>query len=513
MQAEAPPSHETSARLPLRLVIFLLVAGAVPRIWALIGDQGTLWPDEIFQSLEPAHRWVFGYGFVAWEFQEGARSWLLPGALALLWKVATLLGVGSAPALVLLAKGAMVALALLGSYAAIRLAERLAGPPAGFLAGALAASFPAGLIYGHRCMGEMASAPLVVLSALLLQDSDRRRLFLAGLLAGLAIHLRYQTGLIAVGFLLIAWARSGREDAVPFGLGATLAGLAGGLLDWITWGQPFHSFLVYVHYNLIEGRSAKYGVAPLLYYAKVAWTSTGIPIVLILAGALAAWRRAAGFLWVALAYVLAHALVPHKEFRFLMPIVPLLLATSGVGIARILEQVFARRAALRLPAAAAIGVAASLLMGQRAADATLASIGRPADPQALRESVWRHGDGLNRALWEVGKQPDLCGVLLVGTTTIWSGGYSYLHRDVPFLWATHPLEVREGARAANYLIAPPSFPEPAPYVQVHDFRGWRALRREGGCAPPPPGYTRQFWNPLAASRGPGLGPAGTWRAR
>jgi GPI mannosyltransferase 3 len=39
-------------------------------------------PDEIFQSLEQAHRVVFGYGIVPWEFREGARSWLLPGLLA-----------------------------------------------------------------------------------------------------------------------------------------------------------------------------------------------------------------------------------------------------------------------------------------------------------------------------------------------------------------------------------------------------------------------------------------------
>ena len=33
-----------------------------------------------YQSLEPAHRLVFGYGMLAWEFIEGARNWALPGA-------------------------------------------------------------------------------------------------------------------------------------------------------------------------------------------------------------------------------------------------------------------------------------------------------------------------------------------------------------------------------------------------------------------------------------------------
>ncbi len=43
---------------------------------------GIHYPDEVMQSLEQAHRLVFGSGLVPWEFRDGARSWLLPGMLA-----------------------------------------------------------------------------------------------------------------------------------------------------------------------------------------------------------------------------------------------------------------------------------------------------------------------------------------------------------------------------------------------------------------------------------------------
>ena len=33
---------------------------------------------------EQAHRLVYSYGFVPWEFRFGTRNWLLPGALAAL---------------------------------------------------------------------------------------------------------------------------------------------------------------------------------------------------------------------------------------------------------------------------------------------------------------------------------------------------------------------------------------------------------------------------------------------
>ena len=42
-----------------------LVVGAAVRLWLAAVDDGIFWPDEIFQSLEPAHRRAFGYALFA----------------------------------------------------------------------------------------------------------------------------------------------------------------------------------------------------------------------------------------------------------------------------------------------------------------------------------------------------------------------------------------------------------------------------------------------------------------
>ncbi|MSP03949.1 MAG: hypothetical protein EXR05_01570 [Acetobacteraceae bacterium] len=49
-------------------------------------------PDEVFQYLEPAHRLVHGTGLIAWEYAAGLRSWLLPGVLAAVLWLASLIG-------------------------------------------------------------------------------------------------------------------------------------------------------------------------------------------------------------------------------------------------------------------------------------------------------------------------------------------------------------------------------------------------------------------------------------
>src|SRR5262249_20954686 len=80
-QASAP-APVSEPRLAGALLLGALGVGAAIRLWLSVNDDGIYWPDEIYQSLEPAHRLVFGYGLVAWEFVQGARSWLLAGALA-----------------------------------------------------------------------------------------------------------------------------------------------------------------------------------------------------------------------------------------------------------------------------------------------------------------------------------------------------------------------------------------------------------------------------------------------
>src|SRR5262245_63430901 len=105
----------------------IVVAATVLRAWLAVDDHSVFWPDEIHQSVEQAHRAVFGYGLVSWEFRDGARSWLFPGAIAALWELADMLGIRSSITLMTLARLAMV----LGSGAAIFFAAKLAAASRG----------------------------------------------------------------------------------------------------------------------------------------------------------------------------------------------------------------------------------------------------------------------------------------------------------------------------------------------------------------------------------------------
>lgn len=98
----------------------LLTALAIRLLSVLLLPQTFFQPDEYYQALEPAHRLVFGYGFLTWEWRDvpdvlGAspqgwwdqvvvhgrlRSWLWPGVFALVYKAIQVLGLDNTSALV-----------------------------------------------------------------------------------------------------------------------------------------------------------------------------------------------------------------------------------------------------------------------------------------------------------------------------------------------------------------------------------------------------------------------------
>jgi GPI mannosyltransferase 3 len=77
------------------LALFTIAAIAIAlRLIPIAFVPSVNWPDEIFQVLEPAHRLAYGYGLVAWEFQLGVRSWLMPGLVAGIMELSRILGAG-----------------------------------------------------------------------------------------------------------------------------------------------------------------------------------------------------------------------------------------------------------------------------------------------------------------------------------------------------------------------------------------------------------------------------------
>jgi hypothetical protein len=201
---------------------------------------------------------------------------------------------------------------------------------------------------------------------------------LAGVLFGVATLLRYQSGILLAPVLVIVAVRRSFRAAALVTAGMVAVLLLGGLLDWATWGRPFQSFMVYVRFNLIDGGANQWGVAKRGFYLRFMLASNGPALLILVLGFLAGLRQTWPVALPVLLFLAVHSAIPHKELRFLYPVLPLFLLCAAVGLAGLLSKLpFPRRRQV-----AATGALALVLLGAfaaRARDVTFADIGQSMD--------------------------------------------------------------------------------------------------------------------------------------
>src|ERR1700730_15720126 len=152
-----PAERQLTATFLLLLVLLAVALRLVPIVFV----PSLNWGDEIFQATEQAHRLVYGYGLVPWEFQLGMRSWLLPGTVAGVMQLARLVGDGPEIYLPVIA-AAFGLLASMPVVCCFLWARRWYGLAAAFAGAAFVAMAPELVYFGARTFTETVAAHLLV---------------------------------------------------------------------------------------------------------------------------------------------------------------------------------------------------------------------------------------------------------------------------------------------------------------------------------------------------------------
>jgi GPI mannosyltransferase 3 len=371
------------------LVLALVVAAALlARVAAAVFDV-PIHIDENFQYLEPARWHLHGAGFQAWEFTDGARSWVLPGYHGAWLAAFEAVGASDGATLHLLLRLHWACAALLLVWAAWHggagPTDRLTRWPrprprddrtdwrGGLIAAGLCAAFPFLVRLAPRTLTEnpsmIALVAALVLTGKLVNEASLSarwhppwqdgRAWAVGVLLGLGCCLRITNGPAALAvplWLLVA----GRGRALlPVALGAAAVVTLFGLVDRLTWGSWFGSFAAYVRFNFIEGKAARYGVEPPSWYLLQLWQELGLGGPALLALALLRWRATWPYLLAAALLLASLSTQAHKEPRFIALVYPLLFIAVGRSAGQLLpsfpSEWSANKTALALLAAGALG--------------------------------------------------------------------------------------------------------------------------------------------------------------
>jgi hypothetical protein len=370
-------------------------------------------PDELFQVLEQAHRLAFGYGVIPWEWRVGARSWLLPGVIGLFMR--TVSHLTEDPRLLIFSVRAGLAV-LASSMAVIAYCwgarySRLHGLLCGF---AVATWFEC-VYFAGRPLGEAVAASFIFAGFFAATSPSQHfaNWLLSGLFLGLAGVLRFQL-LPAIAITCVFLGRLElRARWLPMLSGGLIPVLALGLVDLATWGRLWGSILDNFRINIFEHRAEFYGTHPWWWYIAAVVGDWGGAVIGVVALAVVGARKAPSLLRFSGACLLIHALIGHKEYRFIYPALACLVFLAALGSAELLQGSRRPNMAFALGAIAWLGTSVALAV------------------QPQWQTLWIRERALIQATWSVWRTGDLCGFGIAGMPWYDTGGYTYLHRKVP----------------------------------------------------------------------------------
>jgi GPI mannosyltransferase 3 len=479
----APLLTKWSAEIGLAMLVTLAI---VLRLQPILVEPSVVWPDEVFQTSEPAHWLVYGSGLIPWEFQLGARSWLLPGIIAGIMELSRIAGDGPDYYLPLIAI-AFAALAAAPVVCCFLWCRRLFGVPGALLAGLAVAVAPELVYFGARTLNEVVAGHLLIVALYLLEPGFRitsiRRHVIGGALLALVFVIRVQLApALAVIGLWTYW-QSDREGVVPIFAGVAVVLAAAGLLDAVTFGYPLASVWRYIVYNTYYGVSSTFGVEPWWYYLQGELGLWGGAVVTLLVLAVVAALRIPLLAIVAIVILAFHSGIAHKEYRFIYPAVVLTTVLVAAGLAQMVNwgrDWLAGRGISTMASALATTIFAiawwCLVSLHVWTGATLTAYRQRVHDNLVAASVVAHG-------------PAPCGVGLYGLAGddwVAYGGYTYFHRPAPIYWPNDNAALLAAAAGFDTLLYTEAPPPGLDFTTLQCIGKVCIARRHGSCQWIPP---------------------------
>ncbi|MEZ0058809.1 hypothetical protein ABIF26_004317 [Bradyrhizobium elkanii] len=264
----------------------LLLLALVPRLAAALWPN-VMYPDEIFQYLEPAWRMLGHDGILTWEWREGIRGWFLPTLLAGPVAVGRLIAPGGEGAFLvprLVAATASLSIVVSAWYFGARISRTHA-----IVAAFAAAVWFELILLAPHTLGEPLATALIVPAALLVTGRPSpRHLAIGGALLAFAFVCRFQyapaIAMLALGACWMRW-----RSLIPLIAGGLAALVLTAAIDLAHGAVPFAWLIGNIKENLLHDRATEFGVTPASAYLVnflIVWSAA---IVLPLA---AIWRGA-----------------------------------------------------------------------------------------------------------------------------------------------------------------------------------------------------------------------------
>ncbi|MBN2226086.1 MAG: hypothetical protein JW763_01850 [candidate division Zixibacteria bacterium] len=417
-----------------KILAGIATLAVIVRVLVAIFTDNLDHPDENFQLLEQAHRIVFGYGLIPWEFRYAVRSWLTPGFIAGLLYPFKLPGLDNPNLYVPAIRAILGVLSVSMVLSAYHIGRKLVSVRTGLVAAFLCAIWYEMIYFGIRPLSEIwASACFLGAVALALKPIRVRHLIIAGILAALTAAIRLHYLPVVAVFMIVTCIGLERAQCRVFLISFIMVVLAVGLFEKLTLGGFYVSYISYFTINRSYSMNVAFGEGSTLDYLLYIGYASLFVFWLFFIGGIAVWKKAGGLILYILAVLLPHLALPIKahliSVRFIFLTIPLFLIMGAVVISVLREnlnnQILKRYICTGF---CAIMIIISI-MG--AYDAL------PGGKQVYAHNLF-YTDPHLRAYRYLHDEQSIAGVYDNASFWFQSGGYYYLHRDIPLYYPNTP---------------------------------------------------------------------------
>ncbi|XP_008335169.1 GPI mannosyltransferase 3 [Cynoglossus semilaevis] len=334
--------------LRVRLFVFCLVL----RLINCLLVQTSFVPDEYWQSLEVSHHMVFNYGYLTWEWKEGIRGFSYPLLFAVLYKILYLLNYDS----VLLLKWIpRIFQALLAAFADVKFFFLVRSFESQDVAKWTFFCHLCSWFTWFCCTRTLTNTMETTITSLALcyfplagSKTHSSKKYLA--LVAMAVIFR-PTALIVWFPLLMYhfWKEDNKQrlithSYIPLGVSAVMISTT---IDCIFYGKWTMVQFNFLKFNIFHGVADFYGSHPWHWYFTQGFAVVmGPHLPFFLHGSVLAIKKHKILLATVVWTVVVYSFLPHKEFRFIYPVLPFCMVFCGASLANL--KAWRRPAALFL---------------------------------------------------------------------------------------------------------------------------------------------------------------------
>ncbi|KTW30149.1 hypothetical protein T552_00627 [Pneumocystis carinii B80] len=318
------------------LILFFLLLQL--RFFVALTSKTFFQPDEYWQSLEPAHQFVYGYGYLTWEWREGIRDFTHPFIFSIVYWLLKLTKYDSPYLIIIFPKLLQAIFAAISDFYTIKLSLKLHNERVSLWTLFIVITSPFNVFFGYRTFSNTLETVFIICALyywpLNFKNSQRKELRFSLIFTSIACALR-PTNILILLFLLGCLFFCGNFKFIfdVFIIGS-ISFLFLFLLNFYYYNRWTLPLIKFLKFNLIDGLSVYYGSSPWHYYLF-----QGLPILLFLYlpfGFHGAYlHRKTIYFWLIVFVLFCYSMIQHKEIRFIYFLSPLLYIFSAKSISHV----------------------------------------------------------------------------------------------------------------------------------------------------------------------------------